>query len=59
MQILHFEDLGETECHLAANFNSNVAQGGIYPHIKFRSDLLNIFQVKSVNVVRVYGRTRC
>ena len=34
-----------------SNFNSNVPQGGIYPHIKFERDPLNIFRVKSVNVV--------
>ena len=28
-----------------SNFNSNVAQGGIYPHIKFERDPLNIFRV--------------
>ena len=38
-----------------SNFNSNVPQVGIYPHINFERDLLNIFRVKSVNVVRVYG----
>ena len=38
-----------------SNFNSNVPQGGIYPHIKFERDPLNTFRLK---VVRVYGRTR-
>ena len=68
MEILHFEDLGDTECRLAANavvlvpgvsnFNSKVPQGDIYPHIKFERDRLNIFRVKSVHIVRVYRRTR-
>ena len=38
-----------------SKFNSKVPQGGIYPHIKFERDRLNIFRVKIVNVVRVYG----
>ena len=29
-----------------SNFNSNVPQGGIYPHINFERDPLNIFQVR-------------
>ena len=29
-----------------SNFNSKVPQGGIYPHIKFEKDRLNIFQVR-------------
>ena len=29
-----------------SNFNSKVPQGGIYPHIKFERDRLNIFRVK-------------
>ena len=29
-----------------SNFNSNVPQGGIYPHIKFESDPLNTFQLR-------------
>ena len=33
---------------------SDVSHGGIYPHIQFEKDPLNIFLV---NVVRVYGRT--
>ena len=28
-----------------SNFNSNVPQGGIYPHINFERDSLNIFRV--------------
>ena len=28
-----------------SNFNSKVPQGGIYPHIKFERDRLNIFLV--------------
>ena len=28
-----------------SNFNSNVLQGGIYPHINFERDSLNIFRV--------------
>ena len=54
MEILHFEDLGDTECRLAANavvlvlgeyksnFNSNVPQGCIYPRTKFERDQSNI-----------------
>ena len=29
-----------------SNCNSKVPQGGIYPHIKFERDRLNIFRVK-------------
>ena len=29
-----------------SNFNSTVPQGGIYQHIKFERDRLNIFQVR-------------
>ena len=29
-----------------SNFNSKVHQGGIYPHIKFERDRLNIFRVR-------------
>ena len=29
-----------------SNFNSEVPQGGIYPHIKFERDRLNIFRVR-------------
>ena len=31
-----------------SNFNSNVPQGGIYPHIKFERDPLNIFRVRAL-----------
>ena len=30
-----------------SNFNSNVPQGGIYPHINFERDPLNIIRVES------------
>ena len=30
------------------NFNSNVPQGGIYPHINFERDPLNIFRVRAL-----------
>ena len=56
MEILHFEDLGirvsfgcERSCsspRRVSNFNSNVPQGGIYPHINFERDPLNIFRVR-------------
>ena len=29
-----------------SNFNRKVPQGGIYPHIKFERDMLNIFRVR-------------
>ena len=29
-----------------SNFNSKVPHGGIYPHIKFERDMLNIFRVR-------------
>ena len=29
-----------------SNFNSKVPQGGIYPHIKFEGNRLNIFRVR-------------
>ena len=29
-----------------SNFNSKVPQGGIYPHINFERDPLNIFRVR-------------
>ena len=29
-----------------SNFNSKVPQGGIYPHIQFERDMLNIFRVR-------------
>ena len=32
--------------------------GGIYPHIKFERDRLNIFRVRVFTSSRVYGRTR-
>ena len=31
---------------MVLNFNSKVPQGGIYPHIKFERDMLNIFRVR-------------
>ena len=31
-----------------SNFNSNVPQGGIYPHIKFERNALNIFRVRAL-----------
>ena len=31
-----------------SNFNSNVPSGGIYPHIKFERDTLNIFRVRAL-----------
>ena len=31
-----------------SNFNSNVPQGGIYPHINFERDSLNIFRVRAL-----------
>ena len=31
-----------------SNFNSNVPQGGIYPHINFERDPLNIFRVRAL-----------
>ena len=34
-----------------SNFNSKVTEGGIYLQIKFERDRLNIFRVKSINVV--------
>ena len=37
----------ERSCSIAqsvANFNSNVPQGGIYPHIKFAKDQLNTLE---------------
>ena len=35
-----------------SNFNSNVPQGGIYPHIKFERDPLNIFGVRALTSSR-------
>ena len=56
MEILHFEDFGNTECHLAANavvlilgeYKISIATylRGIYPHIKLEWDPLNIFQAR-------------
>ena len=31
-----------------SNFNSNVPQGGIYPHINFEREPLNIFLVRAL-----------
>ena len=31
---------------VVSNFNSTVPQGGIYPHIKFERDSLNIFRIR-------------
>ena len=31
-----------------SNFNSNVPQGGIYPHINFERDPLNIFRARAL-----------
>ena len=31
-----------------SNFNSKVPQGGIYPHINFKRDSLNIFRVRAL-----------
>ena len=31
-----------------SNFNSKVSQRGIYPHIKFERDTLNIFLVRAL-----------
>ena len=31
-----------------SNFNSNIPQGGIYPHINFERDSLNIFRVRAL-----------
>ena len=31
-----------------SNFNGNVPQGGIYPHVKFERDLLNIVRVRAL-----------
>ena len=33
---------------IITNFNSNAPQGGIYPHIKFERDPLNIFRVRAL-----------
>ena len=39
-----------------SNFNSNVPQGGIYPHINFESDPLNIFRVRALTSSGSTGR---
>ena len=36
----------ERSCGRVSNFNSKVPQRGIYPHIKFERDKLNIFRVR-------------
>ena len=36
-----------TSARRVSNFNSNVHQGGIYPHIKFERDLLNTFRLRA------------
>ena len=41
-----------------SNFNSKIAQGGIYLHIKFERDRLNIFRVRVLTSSR-RKRTRC
>ena len=38
-----------------SNFNSNVPQGGIYPHINFERDPLNIFRVRALTLSRSTG----
>ena len=58
MEILHFEDLGirvsfgcERSCsspRRVSNFNSSVPQGGIFPHVNFERDPLNIFRVRAL-----------
>ena len=57
MEILHFEDLGikvsfgcERSCssaRIVSNFNSNVPQGVIYPHMQFERDPLNTFRLRA------------
>ena len=52
-------ELSCSSARRVSHFNSNISQGGIYPHIELERDPLNTFlRLKSVNVVRVYGRTR-
>ena len=60
MEILDFEDLGDTECHLAviSNFNSSVPQGGIYPRIKFERDPLNIVRIRALTSSGLTGGGR-
>ena len=38
-----------------SNFNSNIPQAGIYPHIKFEKGTLNIFQVRALTSSRSTG----
>ena len=38
-----------------SNFNSNVPQGGVYPHIKFERDSLNTFRVRVFTSLRSTG----
>ena len=54
MEILHLEDLGDTERVITnavvlvlgvSNFDGNVPQGGIYPHIKLYCNALGIDNV--------------
>ena len=56
LALLHFKDLVDMECRLAAkrscssarrvsNFNSDVRQWGIYPHIKLYCNVLGIDNV--------------
>ena len=33
---------------MVSNFNSNIPQGVIYPHIKFERDPLNIFRARAL-----------
>ena len=56
MEILHFEDLGDTiECHLAANavvlvlgqYQISIAT---YLHIKFERDLLNTYRLRALRL---------
>ena len=42
-----------------SNFNSNVPQGGIYPHINFERDPLNIFLVRVFTLSGSTGGGRC
>ena len=38
-----------------SNINSKVPQGGIYPHIKFERDRLNIFRVRVFTLLGFMG----
>ena len=66
MEILHFEDLGDMSvvwrsCSShwrVSNFNSKVPQGGIYLHIKFERDRLNICRVRMFASSGSTGRGR-